>query len=210
MIKIKTFPVGDLQVNCYFVEDTESGNIAVIDPGDSSNAIESYVSENAENIKYILLTHGHFDHIGYANKLKELTDAQIAISKTEVPLLSDSSLNLSLMFYGRSLPAISADILLDNNSTVMLGNTEIKYISTPGHTAGSGCFIIDDSIFTGDTLMRLSMGRTDFPTSSIKDMISSLNKLKGLDSSYRIYPGHDSASTLEYEKKNNPCLNGIF
>ncbi len=210
MIRIKTFPVGALQVNCYFVEDVESGSIAVIDPGDNSNAFDSFITENKENIKYILLTHGHFDHIGYANKLKELTNAQIAISSIEEPLLSDSNLNLSLMFFGKSLPTINADILLDNDSTLMLGNTEIKYISTSGHTAGSGCFIIGDSIFTGDTLMRLSMGRTDFPTSSINDMISSLNKLKSLDNSYKVYPGHGSASTLEYEKKNNPCLNGLF
>lgn len=210
MIKIKTFPVGDLQVNCYFVEDTESGSIAVIDPGDSSTAVKDYVQKNADRIKYILLTHGHFDHIGYANRLKELTDAQIAVSKTEEPLLSDSRLNLSLMFYGRSLKKVKADILLDNNSTLMLGSTEIKYISTPGHTAGSGCYIIDDSIFTGDTLMRMSMGRTDFPTSSIDDMLASLNKLKSLDDSYKVYPGHSSASTLEYEKKNNPYLKGIF
>ena len=209
MIKIKTFPVGDLQVNCYFVEDTESGNIAVIDPGDSSDSIESYVSENSDKIKYILLTHGHFDHIGYAKELRELTNAKVVISKLDEPFLADGNLNLSLPFFGRSVPAVTADITLEDNDELMLGETNIKYISTPGHTQGSGCYIIDDSIFTGDTLMKLSMGRTDFPTSSNADMSDSLKRLYNLKENYKVYSGHGDNSTLDYEKKYNPYLKSI-
>ena len=89
----------------------------------------------------------------------------------------------------------------------MLGKTAIKYISTPGHTQGSGCFIDDNCIFTGDTLMKLSMGRTDLPTGDDDDMLKSLKRLYNLNENYTVYPGHGDSSTLEYEKKYNPYLN---
>lgn len=209
MIKVKVLMLGQLQVNCYFIEDVATGDIAVVDPGDSSPALKSLITEYSDKIKYILLTHGHFDHIGYAKQLKELTNAKVVISKQDEPFLADGELNLSLPFFGRSVPAVTADITLEDNDELMLGETKIKYISTPGHTKGSGCYIIDDSIFTGDTLMKLSMGRTDFPTSSNSDMSASLKRLYSLEGDYKVYSGHGASSSLDYEKKYNPYINAI-
>lgn len=209
MINIKNLVLGQLQVNCYFIEDAETGNIAVVDPGDNSNNLSKLIVEKSDKIKYILLTHGHFDHIGYAKELKNLTNAQVVISKIDEPFLSDGNLNLSLPFFGRSVPTVTADITLNDGDEIMLGNTVIKYISTPGHTAGSGCYIADNAIFTGDTLMKLSMGRTDFPTSSNTDMLASLKKLYNLNQNYTVCPGHGGTSTLDYERKYNPYLNNI-
>lgn len=209
MIKVKALMLGQLQVNCYFIEDIATGDIAVVDPGDSSPAFKRLITENSDKIKYILLTHGHFDHIGYAKELRELTNAKVVISKLDEPFLADGNLNLSLPFFGRSVPAVTADITLEDNDELMLGETNIKYISTPGHTQGSGCYIIDDSIFTGDTLMKLSMGRTDFPTSSNADMSASLKRLYNLKENYKVYSGHGDNSTLDYEKKYNPYLKSI-
>ena len=209
MINVKSTVVGVLQVNCYIIEDIETGDIAVVDPGDNSTALKKLVVEKSDKIKYILLTHGHFDHIGYAKELKSITNAQLVIGKQEEPFLSDSNLNLALSFFGIPVSTVTADITLEDNDELMLGKTTIKYISTPGHTKGSGCYIADNCIFTGDTLMKMSMGRTDFPTSSNADMTASLKKLYNLNENYIVYPGHGGASTLEYEKKYNPYLNNI-
>lgn len=206
MITLQSVPVGALQVNCYMLKDSNTGFIAVVDPGDNCTALKKLVENEKENIKYILLTHGHFDHIGYAQALKEQTNAKLVISKADEPLLSDNNLNLSMAFFGTGVPKTVADITLEDNDTLMLGDSKVTFISTPGHTKGSGCYIIDNNIFTGDTLMRLSMGRTDFPTGSDDDMKASLKRLAALQENYNVYPGHGDYSTLNYEKSCNPYL----
>lgn len=207
MIKVKTAIAGELMVNCYIIEDIETGDIAIVDPGNTSKKLKKLLDEKSDKIKYILLTHGHFDHIGYVKELVKLTNAKVVISKLEEPFLSEPRLNLSSPFFGGIISNITADITLNDNDELMLGKTVIKYISTPGHTQGSGCFIADNFIFTGDTLMKLSMGRTDLPTANDNDMLKSLKRLYNLDENYTVYPGHGDSSTLEYEKKYNPYLN---
>ncbi|MEE1282233.1 MAG: MBL fold metallo-hydrolase [Acutalibacteraceae bacterium] len=206
MIKVKTTIAGALMVNCYIIEDVETGDIAIVDPGYTSTEIKKLLDEKSDKIKYILLTHGHFDHIGYVKKLTGLTNAKVVISKLEEPFLLDTRLNLLPPSFGKFISDIIADITLEDNDELMLGKTVIKYISTPGHTQGSGCFIIDNCIFTGDTIMKLSMGRTDLPTGNDDDMVKSLKRLYNLDENYTVYPGHGDSSTLEYEKKYNPYL----
>lgn len=210
MTEIKSVTVGALQVNCYIVKDIESGDIVVVDPGCSATLLKELIKNSAEKIKYILLTHGHFDHIGFAKELKDKTNAKLVIGKEDEELLSDNQLNLSVSFLGVTVPKVNADLTLNDGEKIKFGNTDITFISTPGHTKGSGCYVIDDNIFTGDTLMRMSIGRTDFPTGSDKDMMSSLKKLSQLEGEFDIYPGHSGCSNLSYEKKYNPYIRSVI
>ena len=110
------------------------------------------------------------------------------------------------MKHGIDLPAFTADILLVDGATIMLGETEIKYLSTPGHTKGCGVYIFDETIISGDTLFCESYGRTDLPTGNDEEMIKSLAKLKAIDGDYRVIPGHGELSTLEHERRYNPLM----
>lgn len=210
MIDIKHTITSIMQTNCYIITDIETGFIAIIDAGAYSPELKRIVEENKDNIKYVLLTHGHFDHIEYAYQIKCLTNAEVVISSEDEKLLSNNELNLSIIYPEVEIQKMSADIKLNDNDSIMLGNTKIKFILTPGHTSGSGCYIIDDNIFTGDTLMKLSIGRLDFPTGSKTDMIKSLVKLSKINGEYKIFPGHGSFTSLDYEKRYNQYIKYVL
>ena len=152
-----------------------------------------------------MLTHGHYDHIGFAKQLADRFNAKIVTGEKENKFLSTPTLNLSVN-HNIDLPAFSADILLNDNDTFMLGETEILYIQTPGHTSGGGCFIFDDTLISGDTLFCESYGITDLPTGSNSDMYNSMLRLKNLSGDYRVIPGHGPLSTLDHERKYNPLM----
>ena len=206
MIEVQKIPVGVLDTNCYLVTDVETNEIAIVDPGAVSSKVQTFVDSHKENIKYILLTHGHFDHIAYVNYIQSQTNAKVVISKEDEPMLKDSMENLSFPFMGRTITPIEADIIVKDNDTIPFGNGAFTFISTPGHTAGSGCFLIENHIFTGDTLMKLSMGRTDFPNGSAVQMKNSLKRLCQLSDDYKVYPGHGALSDMKYEKMYNPYV----
>lgn len=209
MIDVKTLTLGYLDTNCYIVTDIDTGKKAVIDPGSKSvELVEMIKKSDAASFEYILLTHGHFDHIWFSAEVKKLTGAKIAVSRQDANFLKNGELNLSSVFGIRDFPQICPDVLLENSHKFYLGNTELTYICTPGHTVGSGCFISfsDKIIFSGDTLFRLSAGRTDFPTGDSMEMQSSLKKLLSLSGDFEVYPGHGEKTSLEYERKNNPYV----
>lgn len=209
MIKVEIYPVGHLATNCYIVIDEKSNHKAIIDPGyKSAELLKKIKKHGVKTFDYILLTHGHFDHIWYADELREVTGAKILISALDAPFLTDGNRNLSAIFGVRNFPVIAADKALSEGDTIMLGETELSFVNTPGHTLGSGCFIShkDKLIFSGDTLFKLSMGRTDFPTGDNTAMLSSLRKLASLDGDYVVYPGHGESTTLEFERNNNPYV----
>lgn len=207
MIDIKIFNVTLILTNCYLLTDTETGEMAVVDPGDKSQKLIDYVNSNGGKIKYILLTHGHFDHIGYAKQLADMFEAKIVCGKQTNVFLSDNALNLSMNHDEvENITPFSADILLSDGEKFKLGNTGFTYISTPGHTIDCGCYIFDNNIISGDTLFCESYGRTDFSTSSFNDMIQSIKKLKDFDGDYYVYPGHGRSSTLGHERKYNPLM----
>lgn len=206
-MKIKIISGGMLPTNCYLLTDEVTGMTAVIDPGFDSaaltNAIESVPSGK---VAAILLTHGHFDHILGVHKVKSLTNAPVSIHTDDRLFPEIASLNLADLFSTLKLEPFSADFLLKDGDTIEVGNLKIKVIHTPGHTTGSCCYCVENAIFTGDTLMQGSAGRTDFPTGSYPQLVASLQKLNHLEGDYRLYPGHGDPSTLNYERKNNPFL----
>lgn len=207
-MKIESFVVGSLGTNCYILTDEKTGQSAVIDPGAFSQPLLAAI-QNAGKVPFILLTHGHFDHIGASGKLRSLTGASIAVLQPDVPFLSDNHLNLSA-FFSQPLEPLLPDRILHNGDTVQLGELTISVLHTPGHTQGSCCFAVGDALFTGDTLMNLAAGRTDFPTGSSGDLRQSLLKLRDLQGEYRVFPGHGEETTLAFERRNNPYMKEYF
>ncbi len=208
MIDVKVFPVGALGTNAYVITDKETGKAAVIDPGFADKKLTAALDEIGEdNLEYILLTHGHFDHIGAVAEYEQKYGPQIVISALDAPFLSDNSLNLSCKLY-RGLTSVCADVTLNDNDVLTLGNTKLRFILTPGHTQGSGCFISEEDriIFSGDTLFYRSVGRSDFVTSNPDDLLKSLKRLADLQGDYRVLPGHDMETTLSDERVYNPYL----
>ncbi len=205
MIKVEIYNVTFLATNCCYLVDESTGKSAVADPGGKSEELISRIEADGGKLEYIMLTHGHFDHIGYAKELAERFSAKIVTGEKNNIFLSNPEYNLS-KYHDLALSPFSADILLKDNDTFMLGNTEIKYIATPGHTVGCGSFIFDNTIICGDTLFCESYGRTDLPTGSDKELIASVKKLKNIDGDYSIIPGHGELTTLEHERKYNPLM----
>lgn len=205
MIDVKVYNVTFLATNCCYLVDKATGKSAVVDPGEKSDELIEQIEKDGGKLEYVLLTHGHYDHIGFAKQLADRFNAKIVTGEKENKFLSTPTLNLSVN-HNIDLPAFSADILLNDNDSFMLGKTEILYIQTPGHTSGGGCFIFDDTLISGDTLFCESYGRTDLPTGSNSDMYNSILRLKNLSGDYRVIPGHGPLSTLDHERKYNPLM----
>ena len=203
MINVKSVKLGELDNNFYLITDESTGEAALVDCTDASQKMLDFIG-NA-NLKYILLTHGHFDHIGGVPEIKEKFGAKVVISEADSEMLSSGKASLAA-FCGINQQNISADILVAEGSEIMLGETKISVIATPGHTKGGVCYLADDCIFTGDTLFFCSCGRTDFPGGSAKEIMQSLKRLSALDSDLKVYPGHDRFSTIGFEKQNNPYM----
>ena len=204
-MKVDTLPLGNLQTNCYFLISEDTLETGIIDPADQNDVIINKIKNENLIVKYIILTHAHFDHTGALDSVKEFTNAPVVIHSEENAALSDDNLNLSYAF-GSSGPESGADILVNDNDTLPFSCDELTFIHTPGHTKGSMCIKINDILFSGDTLFYLSMGRVDFPGGSMKEMSQSLNKLMTLDDNTTVYPGHGEKTTIGYEKRNNPYI----
>ncbi len=204
-MKIFSVSVGMMGVNCYIVT-FDGVSCAVIDPGDDCEKIMSTVSANGIKIDKILLTHGHFDHFGGAEQLKQRTNAKLFISKYDAPMLNDDSINVAGMF-GMSVKHTSADEFYGD--TVALGGGALKVIPTPGHSTGSVCFYAEEekTLFSGDTLFAGGVGRTDFFGGSFETLERSIKeKLFVLPDDTKVYPGHNGMTTIGDEKKYNPYL----
>lgn len=203
MTEIKSVTLGDIDNNCYLITDKASGLSALVDCTDASDKMRSFIGD--AKLEYILLTHGHFDHIGGVPEIKKDYGAKVVISEEDAPMLSSGKASLSV-FMGIQQENCEPDITVSEGSEIMLGETKIKVLATPGHTKGGVCYLLDDCIFTGDTLFFCSCGRTDFPGGSAKEIMQSLKRLSSLDGSLKVYPGHDRFSTMAFEKANNPYM----
>ncbi|NLN41684.1 MAG: MBL fold metallo-hydrolase [Clostridiales bacterium] len=209
-MEIITMPVGLQSANSYIIYDQAKGNAAVIDPGGNGEDILNGITSRNLELKYILLTHGHFDHIDAVGWLKDKTGAKVAIHKDDASCLVDSSINLSHSL-GRESVQPQADLLLNHGDTIRIGDIELIVIHTPGHSLGSISLLADNAVFTGDTLFRGSIGRTDFLGGSMGQILNSIkNKLLVLDDNTIVYPGHGPKTTIGYEKATNPFLEGLI
>ncbi len=203
MLEVKSAVFGSLQNNCYLITDVDSGESALVDCTEYSDKMKKFI--DGANLKYILLTHGHFDHIGGVESVKKNTGAKVVISAQDEKMLSSSRESLAA-FAGAFHENTAADIIVNDGDELLLGNSVIKVILTPGHTKGGVCYICDNKIFTGDTLFFCSCGRTDFPGGSYTEIVESLKRIAALDGDYTLYPGHDRISTLSFERCNNPYM----
>ncbi len=197
---MKVFTNGDFFENTYLI-DSNNLDAILVDPGEG---LGEYMTElNQYNIKAILLTHGHMDHI---DGLKYFLNVPIYIYKDEQDFLSSPELSL-YSYFNKHMPFNISDLevhILEEGTINLLGHN-IEVISTPGHTRGSVCYLVDNKyLFSGDTLFQCSIGRTDFPTGSTIDLNKSLDKLKRLNDDVRVYPGHGSETSIKFEKQYNP------
>ena len=187
-------------VNCYVLSD--NGEAAVIDPGAECEKITDYLNEKGYTLKKILLTHGHFDHIGALCDLAEKTGAKVYVHSGDSKMLTDNGANLSFLT-GERIKPYEADEILDDVKEVPLGNTVIKVFHTPGHSSGSVSYLFGDNLFCGDLLFRGSIGRYDFGN-LVEELRSIRFLMDNFDDNTKVFPGHGEATTIGFENKNNP------
>ena len=192
---IHTLPLGDYQTNCYIAYAPESKSCAVIDPGYFPERILSFLADKGLSVDAILLTHGHFDHVGAVRDMVAETDCPVYLHEQE--LSQPEQMTAGPLYYTHTYG--EGDVL-------KLAGLSLRVLHTPGHTPGSVCLQAEGVLFSGDTLFQSSIGRTDFPGGSFPQMQKSLRRLKEIPENLRVLPGHGPATTLEEERMFNPYL----
>lgn len=204
-LTIQSFAVMPFDENCYVVSD-ETGEGVVIDPGGMAKQILAYIREAKLSIAAVLNTHGHCDHIGANDEIRDETGAPLYIHREDAAMISDMKLNLSA-FMGFRVISRPAEHLLSEGDKISFGQSELEVIHTPGHTKGGVCFVGEGVVFTGDTLFAGSIGRSDFPGGSERDLIGNIKKkLLALPDETKVYSGHGPSSEIGWERKCNPYL----
>lgn len=205
-MEVIRMPAGIYAANCYIVYDENAKEGIVVDPGGDVDDIINRIEKLGLTIKYIVLTHGHGDHIAGVKGLKNHTGAKVAIHKDDAYMVRDGRKNLSSMM-AMGTVEFEPDILLDENDVIEFGNIRCEVIHTPGHTPGGITLRIGDSLFTGDTLFAGSIGRTDFEGGSFDTIINSIKtKLMVFPDDTKVYPGHGPSTTIKMEKRYNPFI----
>ena len=195
MGNILTMPLGAYQTNCYILWEGDSQNCVVIDPGYTPELILRQMEKLGKKPEAILLTHGHFDHVGGVRQLAEATGCRVYLCPEEIS--QPEHMTAGPLYYTHTYG--EGDVL-------SLAGMQIRVMHTPGHTPGSVCLVWEDAIFSGDTLFAGSCGRTDFPGGSWETIRLSLERLATLDKDYTVYPGHGESTTLGAERKYNPYM----
>ncbi|MCD8398873.1 MAG: MBL fold metallo-hydrolase [Lachnospiraceae bacterium] len=204
-LQLETLVLGPVSTNCYLAKNRDTGALLIIDPADRADVIARKIAGMGGTPEAILLTHGHFDHIGAALELKNRFEIPICALDKEQEVLSDPVKNLT--YWNGSGYGLRADRYLEEGEELLFAGFRVIVMHTPGHTIGSVSYYLPEEkvLFSGDTLFHCSVGRTDFPTGSMGDMHRSLHeKLFLLPEETEVFPGHDAATTIQYEKRFNP------
>lgn len=204
-MKVVHIPLGMLGTNCYVCH--KNGKGILIDIGGYYDKLIDFFNENNITLEYIFLTHGHFDHTTGLSKIVEKTGAKVCISENDEEMLGSTSLNGAGSFGMKYSEDVKADIIFRDGDVFEFEGSIIKVISTPGHTKGGVCYLLEDEkiLFSGDTLFRQSIGRTDLYGGDMNTLIDSItNKLFVLDDDIYVCPGHGDMTNIGFEKINNP------
>jgi glyoxylase-like metal-dependent hydrolase (beta-lactamase superfamily II) len=194
-MRIIQMALGSYQTNTYILSQEGSDRCLIIDPGYEPESIMRYVNQNNLNVEAILLTHGHFDHVGGVRQIAADTDCEVYINRNETAM--PPMFTAGPLYFTHSY---------DEGQRLTLADLEFTVLATPGHTPGSVCLDFGEDLFTGDTLFAGSCGRTDLPGGNSAQMRSSLDRLAALKKDCRVYPGHGGATTLDTERMTNPYM----
>ena len=194
-MEITVLTLGGYMTHCYILRQEASSKCLIIDPGYEAGRILSVLQQKQLEPEAILLTHGHFDHVGAVQDLAAETDCDVYIAEADLSL--PHMITNGKLYYTHTYPA---------SGTLNLAGLAIRVLPTPGHTPGSVCLLVEDTMFSGDTLFQGSCGRTDLPGGSWEQIAASLKTLAALPGDYRVLPGHGGETTLDRERQSNPYL----
>lgn len=206
-MRIDTLELGELGANCHII-DCGDNTCAAVDIGSSPDELLEFLTAHGLTLKAILLTHGHYDHIGGVEAVRSTTGAQVYIHEADAPMLTDAFLNLAAHITPVPFQQVGEYRTVTDGEKISIGSRTFTVLHTPGHTSGSVCYLTENVMFSGDTLFRSSIGRTDLGGKA-QEMHASLRKLRELEGEYIVCSGHGMKTTLDAERRTNPYMRSI-
>lgn len=203
-MNVKTLVVGFLNTNCYIAYSGK--NAVVIDPGADAESILGAADELGVEIKYIFLTHAHFDHVLAVDEITKRTGAKLVANAGERERMTSAEVSGQSVLKRRTFVPLKSDVEPNDGDSIDVGDMHFEFVLTPGHTEGSMCIICEDTMFSGDTLFLGTCGRCDLAGGDYSEMLRSLKKLCELSGDYKVLPGHEGTTTLERERRTNPYM----